>query len=154
VSCTIEIGSLLPWAKIAKLTRLFKHADEAADIYKYGTSHIDEAASGWVGSPDDLAAVERHLGSIDAMDYPPNQAMLDRIAAAQSLGRPLTEAEQNFLRHELTEADALARGMSVDEAHQIAGLTHPTYGNYDPEVIKAFPEYFNSNWFKYWGIGP
>jgi hypothetical protein len=30
----------------------------------------------------------------------------------------------------------------------MAGHTHPPYQNYDPEVIKQFPEYFNSNWRK------
>ena len=42
--------------------------------------------------------------------------------------------------------------MSLDEAHGLAGRTHPTFSNYDPEVIKAYPEYFNSNWRWYWGI--
>jgi len=78
--------------------------------------------------------------------------MLDRIAAAQRSGRPLSSAEQNSLRHELTEADALARGLSLDDAHRVAGRTHLTFANYDPEVIKAFPKHFNSNWFRYWGI--
>ena len=34
----------------------------------------------------------------------------------------------------------------------MAGKTHPTFANYDPDVIKQFPELFNDNWFNYWGI--
>ncbi|HET9732000.1 MAG TPA: hypothetical protein VFP54_04930 [Acidimicrobiales bacterium] len=78
--------------------------------------------------------------------------MLERIADAQASGRALTTAEENFLRHELTEAELMRGGMGYDEAHAAAMQTHPTYGNYDPEVIKAYPEYFNDNWRGYWGI--
>jgi hypothetical protein len=67
-------------------------------------------------------------------------------------GRSLTAGEQNFMTHELTEAGAMARGVPQDLAHEMAGQTHPLYQNYDPEVIKQFPEYFNSNWRKAWGL--
>jgi len=100
---------------------------------------------------DDLAIAERHLGSIDAMT-PPNRMMLDRIAEAQQAGRALTQGEQSFLTHETTEAALRAQGLSQDAAHAAALKTHPLYGNYDPEVIKAFPEHFNSNWRKFWGL--
>ena len=100
---------------------------------------------------DDLAIAESHLGSIDAMT-PPNRMMLERIAEAQQSGRALTSGEQNFLTHETTEAGLRAQGLGQDAAHAGALETHPLYGNYDPEVIKAFPEYFNSNWRKFWGI--
>lgn len=105
-----------------------------------------------LGSAKNLATVERHLGSIDALDFPPNRAMLDRVADAQRSGRQLTQGEQNFMRHELTEAEAKATGVSQAEAHRIASQTHPTYANFDPAVIRAYPEHFNSNWFAYWGI--
>ncbi|WP_255502332.1 hypothetical protein [Cellulomonas sp. JH27-2] len=42
--------------------------------------------------------------------------------------------------------------MGYEQAHELAGQTHPTFGNYDPEVIKQFPELFNQNWRNYWGI--
>lgn len=61
-------------------------------------------------------------------------------------------ADQNFMRHELTEAGLMNRGTVYEQAHEIAGQTHPTFGNYDPEVIKQFPELFNQNWRNYWGI--
>lgn len=82
----------------------------------------------------------------------PNRMMLDRIAEAQSSGRALTFGEENFLLHETTEARLVGEGLSQDAAHAAALETHPLYANYDPEVIKAFPEYFNSNWRNYWGI--
>ncbi len=44
------------------------------------------------------------------------------------------------------------RGTVYEQAHEIAGQTHPTFGNYDPEVIKQFPELFKQNWRNYWGI--
>jgi hypothetical protein len=40
--------------------------------------------------------------------------------------------------------------MDIEQAHAQAMLTHPTFANYDPEVIAAFPERFNSNWAEYW----
>ncbi|MCW2749155.1 MAG: repeat protein, partial [Aeromicrobium sp.] len=100
---------------------------------------------------DELAVIEGHLASIDAMTGP-NQMMLDRISQAQDAGRALTFGEENFLLHETTEARLVSEGLSLDAAHAAALETHPLYANYDPEVIKAFPEYFNSNWRNYWGI--
>lgn len=49
------------------------------------------------------------------------------------------------MKHELPEARLMDRGMGYDEAHAIAGQAHPTFGNYDPEVIKQLPEGFNQN---------
>jgi hypothetical protein len=43
-------------------------------------------------------------------------------------------------------------GFTQAGAHLLAGLTHPTYANYDPEVVRAFPEVFNANWRAYWGM--
>lgn len=67
-------------------------------------------------------------------------------------GRPLSVADQNFMRHALTEVGLMNRGTVYEQAHEIAGQTHPTFGNYDPEVIKQFPELFKQNWRNYWGI--
>jgi RHS repeat-associated protein len=100
---------------------------------------------------DDAVRIEAHLGRLDYS--PANDAMLARIRSAAAEGRPLSEADRNFMTHELTEADLMGRGMAYDEAHEIAGRTHPTFANYDPEVIKQFPELFNQNWRNYWGIG-
>ncbi|MBF0688125.1 MAG: RHS repeat-associated core domain-containing protein [Cellulomonas sp.] len=99
---------------------------------------------------DDAARIETHLARLD--HSPANDAMLARIRAAAAAGRPLSAADQSFMRHELTEAGLMDRGMGYEEAHGLAGQTHPTFGNYDPEVIKQFPELFNQNWRNYWGI--
>lgn len=99
-----------------------------------------------------MATVAQHLDNIGALDHPPNAAMLSRIQGAIASGRDLTPGETNFMTHELTEANLMNNGVEQDLAHELAGQTHPTFGNYDPEVIKQFPEYFNSNWRTCWGI--
>ncbi len=76
--------------------------------------------------------------------------MVERIGQALSNGRKLSEGEYNFMVHELTEADLMSMGVEQDIAHELAGRTHPTFANYDPEVIKQYFEYFNTNWLKYW----
>jgi hypothetical protein len=78
--------------------------------------------------------------------------MGSKIEEAIASGRPLTAAEQNFMTHELTEARAVADGLSQEAAHAAALETHPLFMNYSPEVIQNFPDLFNSNWRKAWGI--
>jgi hypothetical protein len=56
------------------------------------------------------------------------------------------------MTHEITEAGLMDDGMRYQEAHELASRTHPTFANYDPEVIKQFPELFNQNWRNYWRI--
>jgi hypothetical protein len=123
----------------------------AAGVVAAGGKLAGLATETGIGS--DLAVAQGHLASIDAIDsYLPNKAMLERIADAQATGRALTAAEQNFLTHEVTEAQLMSQGMTLEEAHAAAMQTHPTFANYDPEVITAYPEYFNDNWRAYWGI--
>ena len=108
------------------------------------------------GSVEELNTVKAHLSSLPdgnaLVDFPPNQAMVDRIANAQATGRALTEGETNFLKHELTEAKLVKEGMPQEQAHEAAMKTHPPFKNYDPEVIKQYPELFNSNWRRAWGL--
>ncbi|UUW92399.1 RHS repeat-associated core domain-containing protein [Pimelobacter simplex] len=99
---------------------------------------------------DDAARIESHLTRLD--HSPANDAMLARIRGAATDGRPLTEGEKNFMTHELAEAGLMDGGMSYVRAHELAGKTHPTFANYDPDVIKQFPQLFNQNWRNYWGI--
>jgi len=66
--------------------------------------------------------------------------------------QPLVHRSLALMRHESTEAWLMDRGVGYGPAHRIAGWTHPTFGNYDPSVIKQFPEYFGSGWKRYWGI--
>ncbi len=65
-------------------------------------------------------------------------------------------AEQNFLTHDLTEAELMKEGVPQDKAHDMAhdmaGDTHRPLQNYDPSVIRAFPEYFNSELAKSVGV--
>jgi hypothetical protein len=98
----------------------------------------------------DVAKIERHLSRLD--HSPANDAMIDRLRSAATSERSLTQAEQNFVTHELTEAGLMDQGVGYNAAHAAAGQTHPTFANYDPEVIKQFPELFNQNWRNYCGI--
>jgi len=48
----------------------------------------------------------------------------------------------------------MSSGMSYDDAHAAAlkqaGVSN--YAVYHPEVIQQYPDRFNDNWRKYWGI--
>jgi hypothetical protein len=52
--------------------------------------------------------------------------------------------------HELTEADLVSQGVALEVAHEIAMMTHPTFANYELEVIEQFFDRFNINWVNYW----
>jgi RHS repeat-associated protein len=108
------------------------------------------AAEGGAFTADDLGTVREYLSSQGFLDDPANNAMVDRIQSAIDSGRPLTEGEQNFMTHELTEANLVNDGMSQEAAHEIASGTHPPFSNYDPAVISQYPDLFNENWFHYW----
>src|SRR5439155_712379 len=97
-----------------------------------------------------IDAVEAHLSQFGP--HGPNEAMIGGIRDAMAEGRVLSIAEQSFMRHELTEIELMNQGMRQELAHQGALSTHDLYSNYSAEVIQQFPELFNSNWFKYWGV--
>jgi hypothetical protein len=103
---------------------------------------------------EDAATAERHLARPESEHSPANDAMLGRIRSAAADGRPLHESEANFLKHEVTESGLMDGGMGSEEAHVLAGQTHPMFANYHPEVIDQFPERFNNNWRNYWGMEP
>jgi hypothetical protein len=115
-----------------------------------GAGSLTKVGKAGAAAESATVRIETHLARLD--HSPANDAMLARIRNATADGRPLSAADKNFVKHELTEADLMDRGMPYDEAHKIAGRTHPTFSNYDPEVIKQFPELFNQNWRDYWGI--
>lgn len=94
--------------------------------------------------------IEQHLTRLD--HSPANDAMLARIRGAAADGTPLSKADRAFIRHDSTEAWLMDRGVNYGPAHRVAGWTHRTYGNYDPSVIKQFPDMFNRNWRNHWGI--
>lgn len=96
--------------------------------------------------------IEQHLARPDFEQVPQNAAMIARIRSAATEGATLSGADKAFMRHELTENWLMNRGVSVGPAHRMAGWTHRTYGNYDPSVIKQFPQYFSPGWKSHWGI--
>ncbi|MFF3518729.1 hypothetical protein, partial [Streptomyces sp. NPDC002573] len=105
-------------------------------------------------SSEDLTRVANHLGRPELDHSPINDAMIDGIRRAMTDGRPLSEGERNFMRHELTEAALMDGGMSPEEAHELALQTHTLMKNYTPEVIDKFPDLFNNNWRRAWGMEP
>jgi len=124
---------------------------EAGLAEEVGTAAAEE------GTPitqEGLDAVESHLDSIDALDHPPNQAMLDNLRSLMGEGENATGPYENFYQHELEEAEGMSQGLSQETAHQMAleGLGHSPYSVYSPEVIEQFPEFFNSNWRAFWGL--
>lgn len=79
--------------------------------------------------------------------------MLARIGQALAEGRPLTDGQVNFMRHELTEAELMSQGMPYEDAHETALQTHPPGRNYDPDVIDQFEE-FGPWWRRMNGLEP
>ncbi|WP_405165594.1 PA14 domain-containing protein [Nocardia sp. NBC_01499] len=120
-----------------------KAAEEGAVVDYAGTRSYTRA---------DLDGVAQHLSRLDYS--PANDAMIGRIRKAMDNGRSLSEGESNFMAHETTETRLMGQGMSYDDAHAEALKTHPLFKNYDPEVIDQFPELFNNNWRKAWGLPP
>ncbi|HSY16428.1 MAG TPA: hypothetical protein VK816_10595 [Jatrophihabitantaceae bacterium] len=104
--------------------------------------------------PDDLIRIADHLRRPGLYHSPENDVMIDNIHQAMVEGCALSEGEENFMRHELTEADLMDGGMSVEDAHALALRTHPLFKNYSPEVIDQLPEYFNNSWRRAWGMEP
>lgn len=103
-------------------------------------------------SHQDLDRVAQHLSRL--WHSQANDAMISRLRDAIENERDLTEGEENFMIHELTEAKLMDGGMNYDDAHLVALRTHPLMKNYDPEVIEEFPELFNNNWRRTWGLEP
>lgn len=98
--------------------------------------------------------VRDHLSRPELDHSPANDAMIDVIGQGIAEGRELSEGERYFMRHELTEARLMDDGMSYEDAHDSALRTHPLMKNYTPEVIDGFPELFNNNWRRAWGMEP
>ncbi len=83
---------------------------------------------------------------------PANNLMMQRISTALKSGTKLSVAQRNWVKHEAYEAKLVSKGMDQGTAHAEAGKLHPDYFNYDPDIIQAFPEEFNPNWFEAWGL--
>ncbi|WP_405444447.1 RHS repeat-associated core domain-containing protein [Streptomyces achromogenes] len=136
-----------------------KMIDSGSDKLGQAFREADGASGGRASQADsysseDLSRVENHLGRPELDHSPINDAMIDGIRKAMVDGRPLSEGEQNFMKHELTEGRLMDGGMSYEDAHEQALQTHPLMKNYTPEVIDRFPELFNNNWRRAWGMEP
>ncbi|WP_328460090.1 hypothetical protein [Streptomyces sp. NBC_00448] len=101
-----------------------------------------------------VSRVVRHLARPELDRFAPNDAMVAGIRQALTTGRPLSEGEVNFLRHQLTEAALMDAGQAPEDAYEAALRTHPAARNYTPEVIGRFPELFNNAWRRAWGMDP
>lgn len=103
-------------------------------------------------TPKGLDLVRGHLAQFG--DVPANTAMLERLEGAMASGQRVTGADGIFYTHEAAEATMMGRGLSYDVAHAAALEKYGVspYSVYHPDVIKALPDHFNSNWSKFWGI--
>jgi len=96
--------------------------------------------------PEGIAKIESYLASIDALDYGPNQAMIQRLQAGSA-----TEQDLNFYEHELHESQLVEQGMDVEAAHMATlrwqnipyepGFRAQLFA---PDVIEQYPESFNN----------
>ncbi|SLH47919.1 hypothetical protein [Mycobacteroides abscessus] len=92
----------------------------------------------------DIDVVAAHLGRMDPFE--PNDAMISRIRDAISQGKPLSDTQVNFMRHELTENSLMKQGMAYEAAHAEALTTHPPGKNYDLDLIQENPLF--GRWWK------
>ncbi|WP_458788637.1 hypothetical protein [Mycobacteroides chelonae] len=92
----------------------------------------------------DIDGVAAHLGRMDPFE--PNDAMISRIRDAISQGKPLSDTQVNFMRHELTENSLMKQGMDYESAHTKALTTHPPGKNYDLDLIQENPLF--GRWWK------
>src|SRR5260370_5392402 len=102
--------------------------------------------------------IETHLlrfSQEDGSMAPQNAMMIGRLKTAFAEGRPISGADASFYFHELYESSLMDAGMDYPEAHSLAFAEYGVspFSVYTPEVVQSFPEFFNSNWFQFWGLG-
>ncbi|MBD2385907.1 hypothetical protein H6G32_10900 [Cylindrospermum sp. FACHB-282] len=80
--------------------------------------------------------------------------MIQRLQQALDSGQTISGSDASFYFHELKEAKLMEEGDKWAEAHlkAIADYGVSPFSLYHPDVIKAYPEDFNRNWRKPWGI--
>ncbi len=44
----------------------------------------------------------------------------------------------------------MAQGIDQWAAHDLAMKTHPTFANYELDIVERYFERFNDNWVNYW----
>jgi hypothetical protein len=103
-------------------------------------------------SPKGLELVRGHLTQFG--DVPANTAMLGRLENAMLSGQRVSGADAIFYTHEAAEATKMARGLGYDAAHAatLQKYNVSPYSVYHPDVVRALPNEFNSNWRAFWGI--
>ena len=102
-------------------------------------------------SVGDIDTVATHLSG--EFQSPANDQMISRIRDAISRGAPLTSSQENFMKHELTEARLMKGGISYEDAHQEALSTHPPGKNYDVDIIDG-DDSFGMWWREQNGLPP
>jgi hypothetical protein len=96
--------------------------------------------------------VEKHLSQFD--EFAPNKEMLNGLKEAMQKGHRITGGQASFYMHELYEANLMAKGVAYEVAHSAALAKYGVspFSVYSADVVRRFPEYFNSSWFRFWGI--
>ncbi|WP_197992832.1 MULTISPECIES: hypothetical protein [Nostocaceae] len=99
-----------------------------------------------------LEIIRKHVSKFDY--FLPNQKMIERLQNAFNSSHKISGADASFYFHELKEAALMEEGYDWYTAHPMAIKYYGVspYSLYHPEVIKAYPDDFNRNWRKAWGI--
>ena len=99
-----------------------------------------------------INTVKQHLSGDLADEY--NDAMITRIEQAYNKKLKISGADLDFYAHELYEANMMNKGMSYENAHELAKMYYNAieFNLYHPEVIKQNPKLFNHAWFDFWNI--
>ncbi|MEH2002379.1 MAG: hypothetical protein V7L00_27210 [Nostoc sp.] len=99
-----------------------------------------------------LEIIRKPISKFD--EFLPSQKMIERLEQTLDLGQKISGADASFYFHELKEAALMEQGYDWYTAHPMAIAYYGVspYSLYHPEVIKAYPEDFNRNWRKAWGI--
>ena len=128
-----------------------------------GTGAFLEGAAGGAGlgslsgvemevTAEGLSSVASHLATFG--EYAPNAAMLQRLTTALEAGSQISGADLVFYTHELMESQLMAQGLSYEAAHAAALAEYGVspFSVYAAEVVQQFPQFFNSAWFRFWGL--
>lgn len=89
---------------------------------------------------------------------PYNEYAIQRLQDAFDEGLDIAGGDASFYTHELFESNIMQdleyNEENYDLAHNAAlneyGVSR--FSVYGPEVIQAFPGWFNKLWFEFWGI--
>jgi hypothetical protein len=135
-------------AKLAAIIWMKAFIDDHPDVPATDGS---EGAAGGEYTQADVDRAAEHLAKLDHSAA--NDEMLQRIRDKIAKGEALSDAQENFMKHELREAELMNKGMSYEQAHEEALKTHPPGKNYDPDVIDKYPE-FGPWWRKQNGLPP